>query len=117
MGPRPLREPSPEEDRAAAAIVHAAYTVHGALGPGLLESVYEACFCHELGKAGFTYTGQKPIPLVYDGLVFDEGFRVDVIVDDKVLCELKSVERLLPVHEAQLLSYLLLREVDERWGR
>ena len=63
-------EPSPEDDRVAAAIVHAAYMVHKALGPGLLQSVYEACFCRELGKAGLRYTRQTPVPLIY-GVLFD----------------------------------------------
>ena len=101
-------EPSPSEDRAAAAVVHAAFTVHKALGPGLLESVYEACICHELGKAGLKHRRQVPVPLVYDGLQFDEGFRIDVLVEDAIVCELKAVEKLHPVHEARLLSYLRL---------
>ena len=101
-------EPSADEERIATAIVHAAYLVHRELGPGLLESVYEACFCHELSKAHLDHKRQVPVPLIYDGLRFEEGFRVDVLVEGRVICELKSVEKIHPVHEAQLMSHLRL---------
>jgi len=94
------------EERAAKAIVNAAFVVHKKLGPGLLESIYEVCFCFELRKLGLTVKRQVPMPIVYDGNVFDEGFRLDVLVDDLVVCELKAVEATHPVFEAQLLSYL-----------
>jgi GxxExxY protein len=103
-----LEEPTEEEDRIGAAIVHAAFLVHKALGPGLLESIYEACLCYELSKAGLEAQRQVPVPLVYDGHHFDEGFRIDVLVERRVICELKSVERVHPVHDARLLSYLRL---------
>jgi GxxExxY protein len=89
-------------------IVDAAYTVHKALGPGLLERVYEVCFCHELAKRGLRYLRQVDIPIVYDGIPFNEGLRLDVLVEDVVICELKAVDEMNPVWEAQLLSHLKL---------
>ena len=89
-------------------IVDAAYTVHKALGPGLLERVYEVCFCHELAKRGLQYLRQVDIPIVYDGILFNEGLRLDVLVEDVVICELKAVDEMNPVWEAQLLSHLKL---------
>ncbi|MBI5761559.1 MAG: GxxExxY protein [Planctomycetales bacterium] len=102
---RPLSE---REEQLATAIVDSAFTVHKKLGPGLLESVYERCFCHELGKRGLTYRRQVPVPIVYDELEFDEGFRLDVLVEELVICELKAVVDLHPVFEAQLLTHLRL---------
>jgi GxxExxY protein len=99
---------SEREERAGRAVVQAAYTVHRALGPGLLENVYELCFCHELHKAGMAFQRQVRVPLNYDGLQFEEGLRLDVLVDDLVICELKAVEVMLLVHQAQLLSQLKL---------
>ncbi|MCU0641853.1 MAG: GxxExxY protein [Candidatus Margulisbacteria bacterium] len=90
-------------------IVHSAYLVHSALGPGLLESVYEHCFCHELEKQGLIVQRQMPVPINYDGLFFDAALRLDVIVEGTVICELKAVEHVLPVHSAQLLSYMKLK--------
>jgi GxxExxY protein len=89
-------------------IVDAAYTVHKNLGPGLLEKVYEICFCHELEKRNLSYVRQVGIPIVYDNLVFDEGLRLDVFVEDKIICELKAVELINPVWKAQILSHLKL---------
>ena len=106
--PRGPHEPSAAEDRVGRAIVHAAFVVHRELGPGLLESIYEACFCHELGKAGVECRRQVSVPLVYDGLRFEEGLRVDVLVAGLVICELKSAEKIIPVHRAALLSQLRL---------
>jgi GxxExxY protein len=101
--------PIPKElDVIGKLIVDAAYTVHRNLGPGLLEKVYEICFCHELVKRGLTYRRQVDIPVVYDNLVFDEGLRLDVLVEDKVICELKAIEIVNPVWEAQVLSHLKL---------
>lgn len=91
-------------------IVDSAYTVHKNLGPGLLEKVYEICFCHELGKRGLSYLRQQDIPIVYDGLKFDEGLRLDVLVENEVICELKAVDEVNPVWEAQILSHLKLTE-------
>ncbi|MFH1039132.1 MAG: GxxExxY protein [PVC group bacterium] len=99
---------SEEEDRIAKSIVDAAYTVHKALGPGLLEKVYEVCFCHELSKRGHNVLRQVDVPIEYDGLLFDEGLRLDVLVDDLVICELKAVDKVNPVWEAQLLSHIKL---------
>ena len=82
--------------------------MHKKLGPGLLEKVYEVCFCHELSKRGLTYQRQVDIPVVYDGIVFDEGLRLDVLVEELVICELKAVDEMNPVWEAQILSHLKL---------
>jgi GxxExxY protein len=102
-------KPIPEEfDILGKKIVDAAYTVHKNLGPGLLEKVYEICFCHELTKRGLTYQRQIDIPITYDGLVFNEGLRLDVIVENKIICELKALEIVNPVWEAQVLSHLKL---------
>lgn len=89
-------------------IVDAAYTVHKNLGPGLLEKVYEICFCHELEKRNLSYVRQVDIPIVYDNLIFDEGLRLDVLVEDKIICEIKAVELVNPVWDAQILSHLKL---------
>jgi GxxExxY protein len=92
----------------ATKIVDAAYTVHKALVPGLLEKVYEVCFCHELAKRGLKYLRQVDVPIVYDGILFNEGMRLDVLVEDVIICELKAVDELNPAWEAQLLSHLKL---------
>jgi GxxExxY protein len=97
-----------EEERIARLIVDSAFSVHKTLGPGLLENIYEPCFCHELGKRGVSYHRQVIVPLVYDGVAFQEGLRLDVIVEQRVICELKSIELLLPVHLSQMLTYLKL---------
>jgi GxxExxY protein len=89
-------------------IVDAAYTVHKNLGPGLLEKVYEICFCHELAKRGLTYFRQIDIPVVYDGITFNEGLRLDVLVEDRIICEIKAVDLVNPVWEAQVLSHMKL---------
>jgi len=99
---------SEKEEIVAAKIVDSAYTVHKALGPGLLEKVYEVCFCHELSKRGLSYEKKVDIPIEYDGLTFDEGLRLDVIVEGCIICEIKAVDKINPVWEAQLLSYLKL---------
>ena len=95
-------------------IVDAAYTIHKALGPGLLEKVYEVCFCHELQKRGLTYERQVSVQIVYDGITFKEGLRLDVLVESSVICELKALETVNPVWEAQILSHLKL--TDNRLG-
>jgi GxxExxY protein len=89
-------------------IVDSAYTVHKNLGPGLLEKVYEICFCHELAKRGLKYQRQLDIPVIYDGLIFDEGLRLDVMVENEIICELKAIEIINPLWEAQVLSHLKL---------
>jgi len=99
---------SDQEECTAKVIVNAAYTVHSTLGPGLLENVYEVCFCHELTKRGLSYCRQVVVPIVYDGIVFDEGLRLDVLVEDRIICELKAVQGMNPVFTAQLLTQLKL---------
>lgn len=90
------------------AIIGAAITVHRELGPGLLESVYEKCLALELTRSGHQVAAQKEIPLKYKGLNLESGFRADLIIENKVLIELKSVDQLMPVHTAQVLTYLKL---------
>jgi len=103
------REAIPTEtDAVAAKIVDAAYTVHTKLGPGLLESVYEICLSHELQKRGVKAQRQVSLPVVYDDLRLDAGLRLDLVVENCVVVELKAVEGLLPVHTAQVLTYLKL---------
>lgn len=96
------------ENEIATAIVDASFKIHTRLGPGLLESVYEAVLAHELTKRGLEVVRQKPVPIVYDDLKFDEGFRADLIVEGKVIVELKSVETIARVHKKQVLTYLRL---------
>jgi len=105
MGYNPL---SKREESIAKKIVDAAYTVHKILGPGLLERVYEVCFCHELFKRGLKYKRQVDIPIVYDGMIFDEGLRLDVLVEELIICELKAVDQMNSVWEAQIISHLKL---------
>jgi GxxExxY protein len=86
----------------------AAFKVHKTLGPGLLESVYETCLCHELNRRGISFRKQVALPLVYEGLKLDAGLRIDLLVNESVVVELKAVEKLMPLHHAQLLTYLRL---------
>ena len=97
-----------EEERIGKLIVNAAYVVHKSLGPGLLEKVYEVCFCHVLAQDGCVVNRQLDIPIVFDGISFEEGLRLDVLVNDLVICELKALDNVNPVWEAQLLSHLKL---------
>ena len=92
----------------ASQIVDIAITIHRFLGPGLLESIYEKCFCYELAKRGIPFIKQKCAELIYDNVVIDEGLRIDILVDDLIVIELKAQETYHPVWEAQLLSYLKL---------
>ena len=87
-------------------IIGAAIEVHKELGPGLLESVYEECLCHELHLRGISFNRQVPLPVEYKGVKLDCGYKLDIIVEDAVILELKCVEKILPIHEAQLLTYL-----------
>jgi GxxExxY protein len=98
----------PREEVLASRVLTCAFRVHSALGPGLLESAYEACLAHELAKAGLACERQVTLPVRYDGLELDAGYRLDMLVETTVIIEVKAVERLLPVHVAQLLSYLKL---------
>ena len=92
-------------------IVSAAMRVHSLMGPGLLESAYEACLAHELRKRGLRVETQVPVPVMYDGLQLDVGYRIDMLVNDEVIVELKTVTKLLRVHHAQLLSHLRLKRL------
>jgi GxxExxY protein len=89
-------------------IVDCAYKVHKGLGPGLLEKIYEACFCHELEKKSLPFRRQVSLPIHYDGKVFDEGLKLDVLVDEMIICELKAREVLNPLWTAQILSHMKL---------
>lgn len=99
-------EPSPELERVMREIVDSAISVHRTLGPGLLESVYERCLAYELKIRGLAVAQQVPAPIKYKDLVIEAGLRMDMLVSDEVIVEIKAVERLLPLHEAQLLTYL-----------
>jgi GxxExxY protein len=90
------------------AIIGAAIEVHKTLGPGLLESAYEECLCHELAAHGLAYQREEPLPVVYKGVQLDCGYRLDLLVEGIVIVELKSVDVILPIHEAQLLTHLRL---------
>jgi len=102
------------ENAIAREIVQAAFRIHTKLGPGLLESVYETVLAYELTRRGFRAKRQQPMPVVYEDVRFATGFRVDLMVEDKVIVEVKSVELLAPVHKKQLLTYLRLG--DKRLG-
>ena len=99
---------SQEVEAIGKAIVNASYKVHKALGPGLLEKIYEVCLAHELVKSGFNVKRQQNIPIFYDGISFDEGLRLDLLVNDLVIIELKAVEEVNPVWESQIISHLKL---------
>ena len=89
-------------------IIGAAIEVHKAIGPGLLESAYEQCICHELSLRGLSFKRQVPLSVSYKGISLDCGYRLDVVVEDVIILELKSCERIEPIHRAQLLTYLKL---------
>jgi GxxExxY protein len=89
-------------------IIGAAIEVHKTLGPGLLESAYEECICHELNLGGFSLERQKPLVVQYKGIILDCGYRLDVVVDNAIILELKTCENIEPIHKAQLLTYLKL---------
>ena len=99
---------SEKEEYIGKIIVNSAYKVHKELGPGLLETIYEICFTHELRKVGLEAKRQIDLPIIYNGLSFDEGLRLDVYVEDLVICEIKAVETVNPVWKAQVLSHLKL---------
>lgn len=92
--------------------VHAAFKVHKELGPGLLERVYEVCLEHEIGKLGLEVQRQVDIPIVFDNIVFDEGLRLDLLVEDYIIIEVKAVELVNPVWSAQIISHLKLTDKD-----
>jgi GxxExxY protein len=89
-------------------IIGHAMRVHRRLGPGLLESVYEKCLCYELVRAELRFRRQVPLPVHYDDVILDTGYIADIIVDDQVILELKAIERIMPIHEVQLMTYLRL---------
>lgn len=99
---------SAELNQLSQQILDAAFRVHSALGPGLLESAYEHCLCYELGKVGIQSARQVQLPIAYGEIIIDAGYRIDLLVDDKVIIEIKATDALLPIHEAQLLTYLKL---------
>lgn len=101
---------SDEEEELGAQVVDAAFSVHSALGPGLLESIYEKCFCHELRLRNLNVTNQIAIPIRYKDLDLKDGLRLDVLVEDKVICEIKASNADTAIFEAQLLSYMRLSE-------
>ena len=94
------------------AIIQCGIEVHRHLGPGLLETIYEKALCYELRQSGFQCRNQVIVPVIYKDQDFDEGFKADIVVNDEILLELKCVEHMLPVHRAQLLSYMRLMECD-----
>jgi GxxExxY protein len=102
------------ENEIATIVVDAAYKIHERLGPGLLESVYETTVAYELGKRGLLVRRQQPMPLVYEAVRMNMGFRADLIVNGKVIVEIKSIEAIAPLHRKQLLTYL--RVADKRLG-
>ena len=96
------------KDPRTSPVIGAAIEVHRQLGPGLLESAYEECLCHELRLRELQFKRQIDLPVLYKGLMLNCGYKIDLIVEDEVVVELKAIERLLPIHEAQLLTYLRL---------
>lgn len=96
------------ENEITESVIGAAIEVHKALGPGLLESAYEECLCHELSLRGLSFRRQVDLPVSYKGVKLDCGYRMDMLVDDSVILELKTVEKILRIHQAQLLTYLKL---------
>jgi GxxExxY protein len=102
---------SDEAEQIGKQIVDIAFNIHKTLGPGLLEKVYEACFCYELNKREVPFVTQKKIPVIYDNLKFEEALRLDILVNNKIIIELQAQENHHPVWEAQLLSYLRLSDL------
>lgn len=109
---KPFTSISDTEERIGKAIVNAAFNVHKELGPGLLEKVYEIGMAHELSKAGFFVKRQVDIPIVYDNIKFDEGLRLDLLIEDLVVLETKAVELVNPVWKAQVISQLKLTKLN-----
>ena len=101
MSPKPINDPSHE-------LVGAAIEVHRELGPGLLESAYEGAYSHELNLRQIPHVRQSQMPVTYKGILIDAGYRIDILVEDRVVVELKAVEKLMPIHSAQLMTYLRL---------
>lgn len=104
--------PTEREEKIGKAIVNAAFKVHKELGPGLLEKVYEICLAHELREDGYDVKRQVDIPIVYDGIAFEEGLRLDLLVDNLVIVEIKAVDQINPVWQAQVISHLKLTKTN-----
>ncbi len=98
-------------EKIATSIVHSAIKIHKALGPGLLESVYQKCLSYELRKSGLEVDCELPLPVAYESVKLDTGFRIDMMVQHTVIIENKTVKKILPIHEAQLLTYLKLSDI------
>lgn len=111
---KPLSDREEDIATSGSCRIDAAYTVHQKSGPGLLEKVYEVCFCHQLSKRGLRYQRQVDFPIIYDGMVLEEALRLDVLVEELVICELKAKDEVNPVWKAQVLSHLKL--LDKRLG-
>lgn len=105
-------KPTDFEEGIGKAVIHAAFMIHKELGPGLLERVYEVCMEHELKKAGFDVQRQMAIPICYDGIWFDEGLRLDLLINKRVIVEIKAVEAVNPVWQAQIISHLKLSKLN-----
>ncbi len=101
-----------EFDELSNKVIGCALEVHKALGPGLMESVYEKCLSYELAKAGLKYETQKAMPVIYKGIKIDCGFRIDILVEGKLIVELKSVDKVLPIHQSQVLTYMKLAGIS-----
>ena len=99
------------DDELTRRIIGCAIAVHRVLGPELLESAYEECLCYEMRKAGLAYVRQVPLPVCYGEVILDCAYRLDIVVEDQVILELKAVDEILPIHEAQMLTYLRLRKL------
>jgi GxxExxY protein len=96
----------------SSSIIGACIQVHRELGPGLLESAYEECLCYELSRRDLLFTRQQPLPIRYKGISLDSAYQMDIVVEESIILELKSVEKLLPIHDAQLLTYLKLSGIS-----
>jgi GxxExxY protein len=92
-------------------VIGCALEVHRELGPGLLESAYQQCLCYELSKLGIIFTIEQPFPVIYKGIEIDCGYRLDLLIEEKLIVEIKSVEKLIPIHEAQILTYMKLSKI------
>ena len=101
-----------ETEKLASELVDAAFKVHRALGPGLLETVYETCFCQELTLRTIYFQRQVTVPIIYEGVTLDTGLRLDVVVADRIVVELKAVDKLIPLFDAQVLTYLKLTGLE-----
>ena len=105
-------QPSPAVNQITHTVIAAAMRVHSVLGPGLLESAYQACLAHELGRRGLEVATQVALPLIYEGQKLEVGYRIDLVVEGRVVIEVKSVDAIHPIHEAQLLSYMRLSGIS-----